>query len=89
MSIVRKVPQNRRWHKVSVEMKTAALYARVSTLEQNCGLQLDELRRYANQRFDRVLEYVDVGVSGTQRRRPQLDALMQGARRRQFDAVVV
>jgi DNA invertase Pin-like site-specific DNA recombinase len=50
---------------------------------------LDELRRYANQRFDRVLEFVDVGVSGTQRRRPQLDALMQGARRRLFDAVAV
>jgi DNA invertase Pin-like site-specific DNA recombinase len=58
-------------------------------LEQSCGLQLDELRRYANQRFDQVLEFVDLGVSGTQRRRPQLDALMQGARRRQFDAVVV
>ncbi len=70
-------------------MKTAALYARVSTLEQNCGLQLDELRRYAIQRFDRVLEFVDVGVSGTLRRRPQLDALMQGARRRLFDTVAV
>jgi DNA invertase Pin-like site-specific DNA recombinase len=70
-------------------VKTAALYARVSTLEQNCGLQLAELRRYASQRFDRVLEFVDIGVSGTQRRRPQLDMLMQGARRRQCDAVVV
>jgi DNA invertase Pin-like site-specific DNA recombinase len=35
-----------------------------------------------------MLEFVDVGVSGTQRRRPQLDALMQAARRRQFDTVV-
>jgi DNA invertase Pin-like site-specific DNA recombinase len=69
--------------------KTAALYARVSTLEQNCGLQLDELRRYANRRFGGVIEFVDVGVSGTERRRPQLDALMQGARKRQFDAVIV
>jgi len=75
--------------KVSSKAETAALYARVSTSEQSCGLQLDELRRYANQRFDQVLEFVDVGVSGTQRRRPQLDALMQGARRRLFDAVVV
>lgn len=70
-------------------MKAAALYARVSTLEQDCSLQLDELRRYANQRFGRVVEFVDRGVSGIQRRRPQLDALMQGARRRSFDAVVV
>ena len=69
--------------------KTAALYARVSTADQNCGLQLDELRRYTTQRFGRAIEFVEIGVSGTQRRRPQLDALMQGARRRQFDAVVV
>ena len=71
------------------KVKAAALYARVSTAEQNCGLQIEELRRYAVQRFDQVLKFVDVGVSGTQRRRPQLDALMQGARRRHFDAVVV
>ena len=71
------------------ETKTVAIYARVSTVEQNCGLQLDELRRYTQQRFARALEFVDIGVSGTQRRRPQLDALMQAARRRQFDAVVV
>jgi DNA invertase Pin-like site-specific DNA recombinase len=70
-------------------VKTAAFYARVSTPEQSCGLQLDELRRYASQRFSRVFEFVDIGVSGTQRRRPQLDALMRGARKRMFDAVVV
>lgn len=69
--------------------RAAALYARVSTTEQNCGLQLEGLRRYASQRFDQVFEFVDVGVSGTERRRPQLDALMQAARRRHFDAVVV
>jgi len=69
--------------------KTAALYARVSTTEQSCGLQMEELRRYASQRFDQVFEFVDVGVSGTERRRPQLDALLQAARRRHFDAVVV
>lgn len=36
-----------------------------------------------------MLEFVDVGVSGTERRRPQLDLLMQGARKREFDAIVV
>jgi len=34
-------------------------------------------------------EYVDVGQSGTKDSRPQLDALMDAARKRQFDAVVV
>ena len=70
-------------------MKTAALYARVSTLDQDCDIQLEDLRRYASQRFARYYEYVDVGVSGTQRRRPQLDALMKDAHRRLFDVVSV
>jgi DNA invertase Pin-like site-specific DNA recombinase len=70
-------------------MKTAALYARVSTLDQDCEVQLQDLRRYAGQRFDHYSEYIDVGVSGAQRHRPQLDALMKNARKRQFDVVLV
>ena len=68
--------------------KTVALYARVSTLDQDCNVQLADLRRYAQQRFARYCEYVDVGVSGAQRRRPQLDALMTAAGQRQFDVVL-
>lgn len=69
--------------------KTVALYARVSTLDQNCGLQLADLRRYAGQRFGRCREYVDEGVSGAQRRRPQLDTLVRDAHKRLFDVVLV
>jgi DNA invertase Pin-like site-specific DNA recombinase len=69
--------------------KVAALYARVSTLDQNCGVQLEDLRRYAGKRFASYCEYTDAGVSGTQRHRPQLDALMRDARRRLFDVVLV
>jgi DNA invertase Pin-like site-specific DNA recombinase len=68
--------------------KTVALYARVSTLDQSCDMQLEDLRRYAN-RFARSSEYVEIGVSGAQRRRPQLDALMKDARKRCFDVVLV
>jgi DNA invertase Pin-like site-specific DNA recombinase len=70
-------------------MKTVALYARVSTLDQSCAMQLEDLRRYASQRFDRQYEYVDTGVSGTQRSRPQLDALMKDAHKRLFGVVLV
>ena len=70
-------------------MKTAALYARVSTLDQNCDLQLADLRRYARQRFESLREYVDRGISGTQRHRPQLDVLVKDARKRMFDVVLV
>jgi DNA invertase Pin-like site-specific DNA recombinase len=34
-------------------------------------------------------EYVDVGISGTKERRPEIDRLMADAHRRRFDAVVV
>ncbi len=67
----------------------AALYARVSTLDQDCEVQLEDLRRYASKRFARYQEYTDAGVSGTQRHRPQLDTLMRDARRRLFDVVLV
>jgi DNA invertase Pin-like site-specific DNA recombinase len=69
--------------------KTVALYARVSTLDQNCELQLADLRRYAQQRFGQSYEYVDEGVSGGQRRRPQLDGLVRDAHKRLFDVVLV
>ncbi|MGC2184273.1 MAG: recombinase family protein [Terriglobales bacterium] len=69
--------------------KTVALYARVSTMDQSCDLQLEDLRRYASQRFGHCCEFVDEGVSGTQRRRPQLDELMSQARKRRFDVVLV
>ena len=71
------------------KLKVAALYARVSTLDQNCEVQLEDLRRYAGQRFARYHEYIDMGVSGTQRRRPQLDVLLKDAHQRRFDVVLV
>ena len=57
--------------------------------DQNCDLQLADLRRYASQRLNRAYEYVDEGVSGTQCRRSALDNLMKDAQRRMFDVVLV
>ena len=71
------------------DSKIAALYARVSTTDQSCEVQLDDLRRYASRRFTNYREYVDTGASGAQRHRPQLDAMLSDARRGMFDAVVV
>jgi DNA invertase Pin-like site-specific DNA recombinase len=69
-----------------------AIYARVSTGEQNPELQLRELRDYAGRRgFAMHREYVD-RVSGDvrrHRRAPAFDALMTDARRRRFDCVLV
>lgn len=68
----------------------AALYARVSTDEQDVGLQLADLRALAQQRGWVITdEYVDQGVSGAQASRPQLDRMMADARRGLFNVVVV
>ena len=68
--------------------KLVAVYARVSTLDQEPENQLAELRRYAAQRGWTITEYVDRGVSGAKDRRPALDRLVTDARRRRFDVVV-
>lgn len=67
----------------------AAIYARVSTLDQQPENQLAELRRYVEARNWTAAEYVDHGVSGAKDRRPALDQLLAGARRRRFDVLVV
>ncbi len=67
----------------------AAIYARVSTLDQEPENQLAELRRYVEARGWTAQEFVDHGVSGTTDRRPALDRLVADARRRKVDTVVV
>jgi DNA invertase Pin-like site-specific DNA recombinase len=66
------------------------IYARVSTRDQSCELQIRDLRAYCVARgFELVRDYVDVGQSGAKDSRPELNKLMDDARKRQFDAIVV
>jgi DNA invertase Pin-like site-specific DNA recombinase len=67
----------------------AAIYARVSTFDQEPENQLAEIRRYINARGWTAVEYIDRGVSGAKDRRPDLDRLLADARRRRFDVLVV
>ena len=70
-------------------MKRAALYMRVSTVDQHPETQLYDLRQLAQQRsFQIVREYTDK-ISGTKAKRPGLDQLLADDRRGQFDVVVV
>lgn len=70
-------------------MKRAALYLRVSTLDQHPESQLHDLRSLAAQRgFEIVEEYTDK-ISGVKARRPGLDQLMSDARRGKFDVLLV
>jgi DNA invertase Pin-like site-specific DNA recombinase len=70
-------------------MKRAALYMRVSTIDQHPETQLHDLRGLAAQRgFQIVNEYTD-RISGAKAKRPGLDQLLADARRGKFDVVVV
>lgn len=67
----------------------AAVYARVSTFDQEPENQLQELHRYTAARGLNGREYVDRGISGGKDRRPALDQLLTDARRRRFDVLIV
>ena len=71
-------------------MKRAALYVRVSTVDQHPENQLHDLRQLAVQRGLQVVgEYVDHGFCGARARRPELDRMMEDARRHKFDVLMV
>jgi DNA invertase Pin-like site-specific DNA recombinase len=66
-----------------------AIYARVSTQDQDCAQQLTALREYAAARQWPVAgEYVDT-ISGTKDKRPALTRSMADARQRKIDAIAV
>ena len=67
----------------------AAIYARVSTTDQNCEMQLRELREYISRReWKSGGEYIDTGFSGSKAIRRALDRLMTDAAQRKFDCIV-
>jgi len=72
--------------------KRAALYVRVSSDRQTVENQLAELRRAPEfERWTEVAVYKDEGISGAKGRdkRPGLDQLLEDAKRRKFDVIVV
>jgi hypothetical protein len=70
-------------------MRRAALYLRVSSLDQHPETQRCDLVEMAAQRgYEIVAEYVD-RISGAKARRPGLGDLLHDARRGRFDVVLV
>ncbi len=70
-------------------MKRAALYLRVSSVDQHPETQFHDLRQLAAQRgYEIVQEYTDK-ISGAKAKRPGLDELLRNARRGKFDVVLV
>ena len=72
-------------------MKRAAIYLRVSTIEQTTANQERELRAIVERvGYEIVKVYKDHGVSGAKGRdkRPAFDAMCRDATKRQFDVVM-
>ena len=69
--------------------KRVCLYARVSHSTGNCERQLAELREVAeNHDWEIIGEYVDEGISGAKKSRPELDRMLKDAMSRKFELVM-
>lgn len=75
-----------------MRQEKVGIYARVSTLDkgQDVDLQISELRAYAMARGWEIFnEYVDIGQSGAKEQRPSLNKLIEDARKRRIDIILV
>lgn len=70
-------------------LKRAALYLRISSLDQKTDLQADELIPYVERRGWTLYRVFEDKISGTTNSRPQLNQLMLDARERKFDVLVI
>jgi DNA invertase Pin-like site-specific DNA recombinase len=72
-------------------MKTAGLYARISTTEgkQHLATQLQALRRYASRMAWKITGVYTDEITGASVTRPGLDQLLTAAARHDFDTVLV
>ncbi len=69
--------------------KRAAIYVRVSTMDQHTELQETELREYCEHRGWEYRVYRDAGQSGAKDNRPALMELMADIRKRKVDVIVI
>lgn len=71
-------------------MKRAAIYARVSTQDQTSAQQLETLRQYCIKAgYEVTDEYIDDGESALKQNRAQYQRLLEAARTRKIDVIVV
>ena len=70
--------------------KSIAIYARVSTDKQTTDLQLNELRDFVKRSGWTIYqEFIDEGYSGSNTKRPAFSEMMDQAKKRRFDTLVV
>lgn len=67
-----------------------AIWLRVSSDDQKLDSQSDAVERYVQARdWEVVARFIEQGVSGSAQYRKVVDEVLSGARRRQFDTVVI
>ena len=70
--------------------KAVAIYARVSTDRQTVDMQIHELKAYVDRRgWDLLREFIDQGYSGSDTKRPAFQEMMNEAKKRKFDVLLV
>jgi DNA invertase Pin-like site-specific DNA recombinase len=70
--------------------KAVAIYARVSTDRQTVDMQIHELKEYIKRRgWNLYREFIDLGYSGSDTKRPAFQEMMQEAKKRKFDVLLV
>jgi DNA invertase Pin-like site-specific DNA recombinase len=70
--------------------KSVAIYARVSTDKQKVEMQLAELREYGERAGWKIYrEFIDEGYTGKDTARPAFKEMLDEARRRKFDVLLV
>jgi DNA invertase Pin-like site-specific DNA recombinase len=69
--------------------KKAAIYVRVSTAEQNTDMQRNDLQEYADRRGYTIFHVYEDIITGAARERKALDRLIDDAKKRRFDVVLV
>ncbi len=75
---------------MNIKNKTAVIYARVSTDKQKVDMQLNELRQFATRSGWKIYEeYIDQNYTGGNTNRPAFLAMIEAARKRKFDILLV
>lgn len=70
--------------------KAVAIYARVSTDRQTVDMQIHELKEYVKRRgWNLYREFIDQGYSGSDTKRPAFQDMMNEAKKRKFDVLLV
>jgi DNA invertase Pin-like site-specific DNA recombinase len=75
--------------RAGMKPKNAAVYVRVSTVDQHTELQETELLEYCQRRGWQQCVYRDKGQSGAKDNRPALKEMLKAIRQRRVDVIVV